>query len=124
MAIGRSQLVAFVPTTNAQRARRFYESVLGLRFVRDDRCALIFNANGITLRVAKVVEFTPAPFTVLGWEVSDVARTARKLAAKDVAFVRYKGLEQDRLGIWTSPDGGRVAWFKDPDGNLLSISQH
>ncbi|HTW95184.1 MAG TPA: VOC family protein [Tepidisphaeraceae bacterium] len=124
MALGRSKLVTFVPTTSAERARRFYESILGLRFVRDDRFAMVFSANGVTLRIVKVAAFTPAPFTILGWEVSDVAATVRKLAAHDVAFQRYKGIDQDRLGIWSSPDGSRVAWFKDPDGNLLSVSQH
>jgi catechol 2,3-dioxygenase-like lactoylglutathione lyase family enzyme len=124
MALGKSKIIAFVPTKKPARARGFYESTLGLRFVRDDRFALVFDANGTMLRVVKVDQYTPAPFTIVGWDVADVEAVARKLAGKRVRLQRYEGMQQDRLGIWTSPDGSRVAWFKDPDGNLLSISQH
>jgi catechol 2,3-dioxygenase-like lactoylglutathione lyase family enzyme len=124
VTLRKSKIIAFVPTKNAAGARRFYESTLGLRFLRDDRFALVFDAGGTMLRVVKVAEYTPAPFTIVGWEVADVEAVARKLARMRVALQRYEGMQQDRLGIWTSPDGSRVAWFKDPDGNLLSISQH
>jgi predicted enzyme related to lactoylglutathione lyase len=91
--------------------------------VSDDRFALVFDANGTMLRVTKVPAYTPAPFTIVGWEVADIEAVARKLARMRVAFQRYEGMRQNRLGIWTSPNGSRVAWFKDPDGNLLSITQ-
>jgi catechol 2,3-dioxygenase-like lactoylglutathione lyase family enzyme len=122
--LAKSKIIAFVPTRNPARARKFYERTLGLRFVRDDHFALVFNAGGTMLRVAKVPQFTPAPFTILGWDVTDIEAAARKLAKSRVARQRYEGMQQDKLGIWTSPGGARVAWFKDPDGNLLSITQH
>jgi catechol 2,3-dioxygenase-like lactoylglutathione lyase family enzyme len=124
MTLRKSKIIAFVPTRKTAQAKRFYESTLGLRLLSNDRFALVFDANGTMLRVAKVPAYTPFPFTVVGWEVVDIEAIARKLRKKRVAFQRYKGLQQDRLGIWTSPDGARVAWFKDPDGNLLSISRH
>jgi len=124
MPLRKNKIIAFIPTTNAIRARRFYESKLGLRFVSDDGFALVFDANGTMLRVVKVGEYTPFPFTLIGWKVEGIEAVARKLAKKRVKFERFQGMKQNRLGIWTSPDGSRVAWFKDPDGNLLSVSEH
>jgi catechol 2,3-dioxygenase-like lactoylglutathione lyase family enzyme len=118
-----NKIVAFVPTTNSTRARAFYADILGLRVVREDDFALVLDANGITVRVSKVKELTPFPFTILGWEVSDAVQTAKALRAKGVSFERYSFLEQDDNGIWTAPGGACVAWFKDPDGNVLSITQ-
>jgi len=117
------KLVAFVSTSDADRARTFYSSVLGLRLVSDDDFALVFEANGTTLRITKVEFLSPAPFTVLGWEVADIAKTAACLRGRGVAFERYTGMCQDDHGIWLAPSGARVAWFKDPDGNLLSITE-
>ena len=116
-------IVAFVPTKDAEKARAFYEGVLGLRFVKDDGFALVLDANGIMVRVAKA-QFTPAPFTILGWQVPDIEKIAAALQAKGVQFERFGFFEQDALGIWTAPTGDKVAWFKDPDGNILSVSQH
>jgi catechol 2,3-dioxygenase-like lactoylglutathione lyase family enzyme len=119
------KLVAFVSTTNARRARAFYGtvlSVLGLRLVSDDDFALVFDANGTPLRISKVETLVPAPFTVLGWEVADIVKTAASLRESGVTFERYAGMDQDEHGIWPAPGGGRVAWFKDPDGNLLSLT--
>jgi catechol 2,3-dioxygenase-like lactoylglutathione lyase family enzyme len=124
MSLGKSRIVAFVPTKNAARARKFYGGTLGLRLVGDDPFAVVFDAGGTMLRVVKVAEFMPAAFTVVGWEVDDIEAMARKLGKKKIRFQRYQGMRQDRLGIWSAPSGARVAWFKDPDGNLLSISQH
>jgi len=121
--LGSMNIVAFVPTTDAAKARAFYEGVLGLRFVKDDGFAMVLDANGIMVRVAKA-QFTPAPFTVLGWQVRGIERIATELQAKGVTFERFGFFEQDELGIWTAPTGDKVAWFKDPDGNVLSISQH
>lgn len=117
-------IVAFVPTSDSARSRAFYEGVLGLRFVKDDGFALVLDANGTMVRVAKAPEFKPAQYTILGWQVSGIETVAAELAAKGVSFERFGFFEQDKLGIWTAPTGDKVAWFKDPDGNVLSISQH
>jgi catechol 2,3-dioxygenase-like lactoylglutathione lyase family enzyme len=123
--LGSINIVAFVPTRDAEKARAFYEGVLGLRFVKDDGFALVLDANGIMVRVAKVQPtFTPAQFTILGWQVPDIEKVAAALQMKGVQFERFGFFEQDKLGIWTAPSGDKVAWFKDPDGNILSVSQH
>jgi catechol 2,3-dioxygenase-like lactoylglutathione lyase family enzyme len=122
--LGAHNIIAFVPTTDAQRARDFYEQKLGLKFVADDAFALVFDANGIMVRVVKLKEFKPAQFTIMGWEVPDASAAVDGLKAKGVVFERYPWAQQDELGIWTAPGGAKVAWFKDPDGNVLSISQH
>src|SRR5438067_1060461 len=116
------RIVAFVPTMNAEQAQPFYERQLGLRFVKDDGFALTFDLDGIPLRVARVKDHTPAPFTILGWEVADVAATVEALRDRGVRFERYPFLQQDDHEVWTAPSGDRVAWFKDPDGNTLSLS--
>jgi len=122
--LGSTNLVAFVPTRDAEKARAFYVDVLGLRFIKDDGFALVLDANGIMVRVAKAPEFKPAQFTILGWQVSDIEKMAAGLAKKGVHFERFGFFKQDELGIWTAPSGDKVAWFKDPDGNILSVSQH
>jgi catechol 2,3-dioxygenase-like lactoylglutathione lyase family enzyme len=114
--------VAFLTTADSELARSFYEGQLDLQLLGDDAFALVFELGATTLRIAKVEQFTPQPFTVLGWAVDDVEGTIRGLNARGVEFERIPGVEQDGLGIWTSPSGTGVAWFKDPDGNLLSIS--
>jgi catechol 2,3-dioxygenase-like lactoylglutathione lyase family enzyme len=115
--------IALVATTDPARARVFYDETLGLRFVADEDFALVFDCGGIPLRVARVESFTPQPFTVLGWQVDDIVATVEVLSSRGVTFERYPGLEQDLLGVWTSPSGARVAWLKDPDGNTLSLTQ-
>jgi catechol 2,3-dioxygenase-like lactoylglutathione lyase family enzyme len=123
--LGSTNIVAFVPTTDAARARAFYEGVLGLRFVKDDGFAMVLDANGIMVRVAKVsADWKPAQFTILGWQVSDIENVVRALQEKGVHFEIFGFFKQDELGIWTAPTGDKVAWFKDPDGNVLSVSQH
>jgi catechol 2,3-dioxygenase-like lactoylglutathione lyase family enzyme len=123
--LGKAALVAFIPTTNSMKARAFYEKTLGLRFVSDDKFALVFDSNGVTIRIANVsgVPHKPAAFTILGWTVPDVEKTMRALAKKGVVFERYDGMNQDDLGVWTSPSGARIGWFRDPDGNVLSVTQ-
>ena len=124
--LGNADLVAFVPTRDPQRSRRFYEQTLGLEFVSEDPFAMVFSANGVTVRIANVSnvkDFKPAPFTILGWRVSSATSTARALREKGVQFERFAGMQQDELGIWRSPSGAQVAWFKDPDGNILSITE-
>jgi len=122
--LGSTNIVAFVSTKNSEKARAFYEGLLGLRFVKDDGFAIVLDANGIMVRIAKMQEFKPAQFTVLGWQVSEIETVARALQAKGVHFEIFGFFKQDELGIWTAPTGDKVAWFKDPDGNILSISQH
>ena len=122
--LGTTKIIAFVPTTDPERARAFYEDTLGLRFVKDDGFAHVFDANGIMVRVAKVRDFKPAGFTILGWGVADIARDAEKLAKAAVRLEIFGLPGQDKRGVWTAPGGDKVAWFKDPDGNILSITQH
>jgi catechol 2,3-dioxygenase-like lactoylglutathione lyase family enzyme len=118
------RVVTFLIATNFDAAVHFYRDTLGLKFIRDDGFALVFETDGVMLRIAKVPEFTPAQHTVLGWESENIAATLDELAAKGVAFTRYPSMDQDERGICTFPNGDKVAWFKDPDGNVLSISQH
>jgi catechol 2,3-dioxygenase-like lactoylglutathione lyase family enzyme len=117
-------IVAFVATSDVPRAKAFYAEVLGLELVHEDGYALVFDAHGTMLRVTQVHEVTIAPYTVLGWAVPDAAAAVAALGERGVQFERYDGIEQDDQGIWTTPGGERVAWFKDPDGNTLSVSQH
>lgn len=124
--LGTMDIVAFVPTRNKEKARPFYEKTLGLPFVSDDQFALVFDAHGRMLRVvdvSSVPDFKPAPFTILGWAVGDIRKIARGLEEKGIKFERYPGMEQDKLGVWNSPSGAKVAWFKDPDGNVLSLTE-
>jgi catechol 2,3-dioxygenase-like lactoylglutathione lyase family enzyme len=116
-------LVAFVATADPARARAFYESTLGLKLIQDAPYALVFDANGTRLRVAKVGAVTPATYTVLGWQVSDIVARVQDLAGRGLVFERFPGIKQDALGIWATDDGDRVAWFKDPDGNVLSVTE-
>lgn len=120
-----NDIIAFVPTQDADKAKAFYQNVLGLQFVSDDGFALVFNANGTMVRIARSGEFARQPFTILGWQVKNIAEVARQLREKGVLFERYGFMKQDELGIWDAPDGAaKVAWFKDPDGNILSLSEH
>ncbi len=115
--------MAFLATRNAAPARRFYEETLGLPFLGDDGVALQFDLAGTLLRIAMVQRFSPAAHTVLGWVVPDVTAAVAALARQGVYFEKYAGFVQDAEGVWTAPGGSRVAWFKDPDGNLLSLTQ-
>jgi catechol 2,3-dioxygenase-like lactoylglutathione lyase family enzyme len=122
--LGSTNIIAFVPTKDSVKARGFYEGVLGLRFVKDDGFATELDANGIMIRVAKVPEFTPAQFTILGWQVQGIENFVTELTKRGVHFEVFGFLKQDALGIWTAPTGDKVAWFKDPEGNILSVSEH
>jgi catechol 2,3-dioxygenase-like lactoylglutathione lyase family enzyme len=122
--LGHSKLVAFGATTDAARAARFYAGTLGLALRAEDDFALVLDANGVELRLQKVATSTPPAFTTLGWEVGDVQAVVEALAALGVSTERYPWLTQDAAGVWQAPSGARVAWFKDPDGNLLSVAQY
>jgi catechol 2,3-dioxygenase-like lactoylglutathione lyase family enzyme len=123
--LGSINIVAFVPAKDRDKSKVFYEGVLGLRFVKDDGFATVMDANGIMVRIGTVpADFKPAQFTVLGWQVADIEKMVAALQSKGVQFERFGFFKQDELGVWTAPNGDKVAWFKDPDGNVLSVSQH
>jgi catechol 2,3-dioxygenase-like lactoylglutathione lyase family enzyme len=121
--LASADLMAFIATTDLERARAFYEGVLGLPVIEDDGRAVAFDAHGTMLRVTGVPRLTPASHTVLGWSVPDLADAVRELQSRGVAVARFAGFEQDEQGIWTAPTGARVAWFTDPDGHTLQLTQ-
>jgi len=123
--LGENKTIGFVASVDLKRARAFYEGVLGLRFLKDDGFAAVFSAGDRMVRIANVAQvpdFKPLPFTVLGWEVENVNATAAALRERGVTFERYSWMEQNEHGVWASPTGDSVAWFKDPDGNILSLT--
>jgi len=123
--LSQQPVIAFVATCDPARAKGFYRDTLGLPLVSEEMpFALVFDAHGTMLRVTIVKRLNRADYTVLGWQVLDITVAAKGLQKAGVQFERYPGMQQDELGIWTSPGGARVAWFKDPDGNTLSISEH
>jgi len=121
--LGTASLVAFAPATDMDRSRDFYADVLGLTLVEQNPFACVFDANGTMLRVTAVATLTPHPFTVLGWDVDDIEATIAALVAAGVEMRRFDGMEQSETGVWTTPGGEQVAWFHDPDGNTLSLTQ-
>ena len=123
--LASEKIIGFVPITDAARAKSFYAEKLGLKFVSEDPFAIVFDANGNMIRLTRMKEVKPQAFTILGWQVPDIVTTVQRLQAAGVKFERYGDfMQQDELGIWSAPGGSRVAWFKDPDGNTLSVSQH
>jgi catechol 2,3-dioxygenase-like lactoylglutathione lyase family enzyme len=117
------KIMTFVGVSDVDKARTFYRDTLGLTLLSEDGFALAFDVGGIMLRVTPVQEVNPQPHTVLGWQVMDALATVRALASAGVRFERYPHVQQDEDGVWTAPGGAKIAWFKDPDGNLLSIAQ-
>ncbi len=121
--LNNEKIMSFVGVSDADKARVFYRDTLGLSLVSEDGFALAFGVGGVILRVTLVNEVRPQPYTVLGWQVKDATTTARALAKAGVPLERYAHVPQDDDGIWTAPGGAKIAWFKDPDGNILSIAQ-
>jgi catechol 2,3-dioxygenase-like lactoylglutathione lyase family enzyme len=122
--LAQARAVGFVPSTDLARSRAFYAGVLGLEVVSQDGFALVVRTANLTVRVTLVGEsFHVQPFTVLGWEVDDIRASIRSLVANGVEFVRFDGMDQDADAVWTAPNGAQVAWFKDPDGNTLSLDR-
>ena len=121
--LGESELICFSATKNPKSAKEYYERTLGLKLVEDSPYAIVFDAGGTMLRIQKVEEYRPANCTILGWKVSDIRMKMDQLAKRGVTFERYEGVPQDELGIWRIPGGAQIAWFKDPDGNTLSLTQ-
>jgi catechol 2,3-dioxygenase-like lactoylglutathione lyase family enzyme len=122
--LASSKIIGFVPTKDSVKARGFYEGILQFEFVSDDMFALVMKAGETMLRIGKVQDFTPAPYTVLGWEVSNIEEVAKWLQKRGVTLEKFPFVQDKELGIWTTPNGDKVAWFRDPDGNVLSVSQH
>ena len=121
--LSANKLMAFCATNDAPKAKSFYEEKLGLTLISDERFALVFDANGTMLRIQKASNWTPPEFTVLGWEVPDIAQEVSSLTANGVQFIRVPSLQQDDLGIWSADERTKVAWFRDPDGNILSLTE-
>jgi catechol 2,3-dioxygenase-like lactoylglutathione lyase family enzyme len=122
--LSAGKLIGFVPTKDSARSREFYEGKLGFNFVSDDQFALVMQAGKSMIRIAKAGKFTPAQYTVMGWEVTDIEAVVKWLNGRGVSFEKYPFVQDQERGIWTTPNGDKVAWFKDPDGNVLSLSQH
>jgi catechol 2,3-dioxygenase-like lactoylglutathione lyase family enzyme len=118
-----AELVAFVPAADLGRARHFYEIVLGLPCVDATAIACVFDCGGTTLRLTLVPDFSPAAYTVIGWAVPDLGAAVQSIIEQSVVMERYPGIDQDERGIWTTPGGDKVVWFKDPEGNTLSLTQ-
>jgi catechol 2,3-dioxygenase-like lactoylglutathione lyase family enzyme len=122
--LATAKLVGFVPTKDYDQARAFYEGKLGLEFVSLGQYALVMRVGGHMIRIAKIPNFIPLQGTILGWEVENIEAAVSWLMKRGVATEKYPFVQDRELGVWTTPNGDKVAWFKDPDGNILSVSQH
>lgn len=121
--LAANPIIAFVATAHADQAIVFYRDRLGLRLITDTEFALEFEIGPTFLRVQKVETVVAAPYTALGWQVSNIDEQVEVLGGQGISFERYEGLAQDQNGVWQSPSGARIAWFRDPDGNVLSLTQ-
>lgn len=122
--LSEARITAFIATINARQAKEFYMDTLGLKLISEDAYAIEFEGKGAALRVTVVDNFIPQEFTVLGFKVANIVKEVNSLKEKNLAFERYPTLQQDELDIWTAPSQAKVAWFKDPDGNLISLTQY
>ncbi len=116
-------ITAFLPTVNPELSKQFYRHILGLKLISEDNFALEFESKGVILRITIVDKFVPHPFTVLGFKIRDIGTQVKLLSEKGIAFERFSALKQDESGIWTSPGNAKIAWFKDPDKNLISLTE-
>lgn len=123
MVLDGADLIGFVGTVDVARARSFYEGTLGLSVIEEDPYAIALDANGTMLRVTTVPDFRPASYTVCGWLVDDIGAAIADLTGRGISFLRFDGMDQDELGVWTAPTQAKVAWFNDADGNVLSLTQ-
>ena len=122
--LASKNMMGFVITKDYDKARAFYEGKLGFEFVSLDQFALVMRAGKSAIRISKLKDFKPPQYTVLGWEVDDIEAMVAWLGKRGITFEKYRFIQDKERGIWTTPDGSKVAWFKDPDGNVLSVSQH
>jgi catechol 2,3-dioxygenase-like lactoylglutathione lyase family enzyme len=121
--LGKAAIIGFAATTNPAKAKAFYRDALGLKLMSEDDFALVFDADGTMLRVQKVQKVSVSPYTSLGWTVSNIADKVKQLTNAGIAFERYPGMPQDSLGIWKSPAGAKIAWLKEPEGNIFSLTE-
>jgi catechol 2,3-dioxygenase-like lactoylglutathione lyase family enzyme len=122
--LASEKLIGFIPSKDYDQARAFYEGKLGFEFVSLDQYALVMRVGGHMIRIVKIPNYTPLQGTILGWEVEDIEPVVAWLIKRGVTLEKYPFVQDRELGIWTTPNGDKVAWFKDPDGNILSVSQH
>lgn len=121
--LGTSEVIAFAAAADLDRAREFYQDTLGLTLIEQSPYACVFDAHGTMLRVTAVAEVASPGYTVLGWRVGDIDQVIAGLVSKGVSFTRFQGMDQAANGVWTTPNGDRIAWFTDLDGNTLSLTQ-
>lgn len=123
--LASAAVIGFVPSTDLERSQLFYGEVLGFTVEETTPFACVLRAGRTRtmIRLTRVDQLSPQPFTVLGWQVPDIRRAVRSLVERGVEFTRYPGIAQDADGVWTTPNGDSVAWFSDPDGNTLSLTQ-
>ena len=122
--LGSAAIVSIIGTARADAAKQFYEGALGLKLLKDDSFAFVFDVDGRELRVSRVPAVVPSTYAVLGFQVKDIAAAIDGLTPKGVKMERFGFFQQDERGIWAAPDGTKVAWFRDPDMNMLSVVQH
>jgi len=122
--LASGKMVGFVPTTDYEKARAFYVGKLEFEFISLDQFALVVKVGGHSIRITKMPNFTPLQGTILGWEVDNIEAVVGWLKSRGVLVEKYPFIQDQELGIWTAPGGARIAWFKDPDGNILATSQH
>ncbi len=115
--------ISFIATKDARRARVFYEERLGLQLIETSPYALVFRDGSQMLRVQIVSDFEPSSYTAHGWQVTEIETEIKELTAKGIVFLKFEHLAQDAWGIWTTPEGAKIAWLKDPCGNILSLTQ-
>ena len=121
--LGKEMLVAFMATSKPEAARAFFEGVLGLTFIGEHEHLVMFQSGAAQLMLQKASVVTPPHGAALGCHVKDLRGTMNALLDRGVTFERFEGMDQDAFGVWSPAPGTGVAWFKDPDGNLLSLSQ-
>ena len=123
MPLRNANPVSFLATANAPESRAFYETIIGLELIEETDFALVFAVGNSHLRIQKVSQVSPPPYTSMGWLVKDIKNVVASLKERGVVLDFHQGLAQDENGIWTSPSCAKIAWFKDPDGNTLSLTQ-
>ena len=122
--LATAKMVGFFLIKDYEKSKAFFETKLGFKFISLDQFALVMSTGGHNIRIVKVPNFTPLQSTVLGWDVADIQAVVIWLKQQGVTCEKYPFVQDQDLGIWSAPGGAKVAWFKDPDGNVLSVSQH
>jgi len=123
MNLSESKMIGFIPSTNLGNAKIFYSDQLGLQLLDQNEYALEYKVGDTILRINKVSESISSDYTIFGWQVDDIGVSVKTLTDSGIDFIRFDGMQQDGLGICMFPGGSKVAWFKDPDGSTLSLTQ-